>query len=230
MDYNFTANVEEKFDDIAEGKENWTTMLKDFYKKFAPEVEKTINSRSEHKAGERILGEDPESGKPVSVKIGRYGPLVQIGTADDKEKPRFAQMPKDFSLESITLEEALELFKLPRNLGKFEGKEVIIGTGRYGAYINHNRKYVTLPKNTDPLTVTLEEATALIEESRNAEKQRHLKTFDEDAKLEVMNGRYGPYISYDGKNYRLPKNLHEKVTELSYDECMAIVKKEQQRS
>ena len=230
MDYNFTAKVEELFDKIAEGKEDWHKMLKDFYKRFEPVVEKTMKARSEHKAGERILGKDPESGKPVSVKIGRYGPLVQIGSADDKEKPRFAQMPKEFSLETITLEEALELFKLPRDLGKFEGKEVTIGTGRYGAYIYHNRKYVTLPKNTDPLTVTLEEATTLIEDSRNAEKQRHLKTFEEDAKLEVMNGRYGPYISYDGKNYRLPKNLHEKVAELSYDECMAIVKKEQQRS
>ena len=230
MDYNFTAHVEERFDKIAEGKEDWHKMLKDFYKRFEPVVEKTMKSRSEHKAGERILGEEPESGKPVSVKIGRYGPLVQIGSADDKEKPRFAQMPKEFSLESITLEEALELFKLPRNLGKFEGKDVTIGTGRYGAYIYHNKKYVTLPKNTDPLTVTLEEATALIEDSRNVEKQRHLKSFEEDAKLEIMNGRYGPYISYDGKNYRLPKSLHEKVTELSYDECMAIVKKEQQRS
>ena len=230
MDYNFTAHVEERFDKIAEGKEDWHKMLKDFYKRFEPVVEKTMKARSEHKAGERILGEDPASGKPVSVKIGRYGPLVQIGSADDKEKPRFAQMPKEFSLESITLEEALELFKLPRNLGKFEGKDVTIGTGRYGAYIYHNKKYVTLPKNTDPLTVTLEEATAIIEDSRNVEKQRHLKSFEEDAKLEVMNGRYGPYISYDGKNYRLPKSFHEKVTELSYDECMAIVKKEQQRS
>ena len=230
MDYNFTAHVEEIFDKIAEGKEDWHKMLKDFYKRFEPVVEKTMKSRSEHKAGERILGEEPKTGKPVSVKIGRYGPLVQIGSADDKEKPRFAQMPKEFSLESITLEEALELFKLPRNLGQFEGKDVTIGTGRYGAYIYHNKKYVTLPKNTDPLTVTLEEATALIEDSRNVEKQRHLKSFEEDAKLEVMNGRYGPYISYDGKNYRLPKSLHEKVTELSYDECMAIVKKEQQRS
>ena len=229
MDYNFTASVEERFDKIAEGKEDWHKMLKDFYKRFEPVVEKTMKARSEHKAGERILGEDPASGKPVSVKIGRYGPLVQIGSADDKERPRFAQMPKEFSLETITLEEALELFKLPRNLGKYEGKDVTIGTGRYGAYIYHNKKYVTLPKNADPLTVTLEEATALIEDSRNAEKQRHLKSFEEDAKLEVMNGRYGPYISYDGKNYRLPKSLHEKVTELSYEECMAIVKKEQQR-
>ena len=204
-------------------------MLKEFYKRFEPVVDKTMKARSEHKAGERILGNDPESGKPVSVKIGRYGPLVQIGSADDKEKPRFAQMPKELSLETITLEEALELFRLPRDLGKFEGKEVTIGTGRYGAYILHNRKYVTLPKNTDPLTVTLEEAIALIEDSRNAEKQRHLKSFEEDVKLEVMNGRYGPYLAYDGKNYRLPKNLHEKAAELSYDECMAIINKEQQR-
>ena len=229
MDYNFTAKVEEKFDNIAEGKEDWHKMLKEFYKRFEPVVEKTMNSRSEHKAGERILGDDPESGKPVSVKIGRYGPLVQIGSADDKEKPRFAQMPKEYSLETITLEQALELFKLPRDLGKFEGKEVTIGTGRYGAYVLHNKKYVTLPKNTDPMTVTLDEAIALIEDGRNAEKKRHLKTFEEDAKLEVMNGRYGPYLAYDGKNYRLPKNLHEKAAELTYEECMAIVNKELQR-
>ncbi len=230
MDYNFTANVEEKFDAIAEGNENWHKMLQDFYKHFEPTVEKTMKARSEHKAGERMLGTDPTSGKPVSVKIGRYGPVVQIGSAEDEEKPHFAQMPKEFSLETITLEDALELFKLPRNLGQFEGTDITIGTGRYGAYILHNKKYVTLPKKTDPLTVTLEEAIGIIEESRNAEKKRHIKTFSEDVKLEVMNGRYGPYIAYDGKNYRLPKAMHEKAGELSYEECMAIVKKEQERN
>ncbi|MBQ0073834.1 MAG: type I DNA topoisomerase [Prevotella sp.] len=225
MDYNFTANVEEKFDGIAEGKENWHTMLKDFYKDFAPTVEQTKNSRSEHKAGERILGDDPKTKKPVSVKIGRYGPVVQIGTADDKEKPLFAQLPKEFSLETITLEEALELFRLPRNLGNFEGSAVTIGTGRFGPYIYHSRKYVSLPKDKDPLAITLDEATLLINESRKAEQQRHLKTFEEDPKLEVMNGRYGPYIAYDGKNYRLPKSMHETAATLSYEECMKIINK-----
>ena len=223
MDYNFTANVEEKFDSIAEGKENWSKMLKDFYKGFAPEVEKTINSRSEHKAGERVLGEDPKSHKPVSVKIGRFGPVVQIGSAEDEEKPRFAQLPKDKSLETITLEEALELFRLPRTLDEFEGETITIGAGRFGPYVQHNRKYVSIPKDMDPLTITREEAIELIEKSRDQEKQRHVKTFEEDAELEVMNGRYGPYICYKGKNYRMPKNMHERAAELTYQECMDIV-------
>ena len=223
MDYNFTANVEEKFDSIAEGKENWSKMLKDFYKGFAPEVEKTINSRSEHKAGERVLGEDPKSHKPVSVKIGRFGPVVQIGSAEDEEKPRFAQLPKDKSLETITLEEALELFRLPRTLDEFEGETITIGAGRFGPYVQHNRKYVSIPKDMDPLTITREQAIELIEKSRDQEKQRHVKTFEEDAELEVMNGRYGPYICYKGKNYRMPKNMHERAAELTYEQCMDIV-------
>ncbi len=223
MDYNFTANVEEKFDSIAEGKENWSKMLKDFYKDFAPEVEKTINSRSEHKAGERVLGEDPKSHKPVSVKIGRFGPVVQIGSAEDEEKPRFAQLPKDKSLETITLEEALELFRLPRTLDEFEGETITIGAGRFGPYVQHNRKYVSIPKDMDPLTITREQAIELIEKSRDQEKQRHVKTFEEDAELEVMNGRYGPYICYKGKNYRMPKNMHERAAELTYEQCMEIV-------
>lgn len=225
MDYNFTANVEQDFDAIAEGKEDWHKMLKTFYKDFEPTVEKTIKTRSEHKAGERILGDDPKSGRPVSVKIGRYGPVVQIGTAEDEEKPRFAQMPKSLSLETITLEEALELFKLPRELGELEGEPVTVGAGRFGPYVLHKKKYVSIPKGQDPMTITIEEATELIKASRQAEQQRHLKTFEEDAKLEVMNGRYGPYIAYDGKNYRLPKNMHEKAAELTYEECMKIVKK-----
>ena len=225
MDYNFTANVEQDFDAIAEGKEDWHKMLKTFYKDFEPTVQKTINTRSEHKAGERVLGDDPKTGKPVSVKIGRYGPVVQIGTADDKDQPRFAQLPKEFSLETITLEEALELFKLPRELGEVDGEMVTIGAGRFGPYVLYKKKYVSIPKDKDPLTITLDEAKELIESSRKAEQQRHMKKFDEDPKLEVMNGRYGPYITYDGKNYRLPKNLHEKAAELTYDECMKIIKK-----
>ncbi len=225
MDYNFTANVEQDFDAIAEGKEDWHKMLKNFYGDFEPTVEKTIKTRSEHKAGERILGDDPKTGKPVAVKIGRYGPVVQIGTADDDEKPRFAQMPKDKSIETITLDEALELFRLPREVGEYEGEVVTIGTGRFGPYVLHKKKFVSIPKTQDPLTITLEEAVALINDSRKVEEQRHLKTFDEDPKLEVMNGRYGPYIAYDGKNYRLPKAMHPKAAELTYEECMKIVKK-----
>ena len=223
MDYNFTAKVEQQFDRIAEGKEEWNTMMKVFDKNFEPTVDKVMNARSEHKAGERQLGKEPETGKPVFVKIGRFGPVVQIGSADDTEKPRFSQLPSDKSIETITLEEALELFKLPRTIGEFEGSDVVIGAGRFGPYVMHNKKYVSLPKGTDPMKVTLEEAIQLIGEKREQEQKRHIKAFDEDAKLEVLNGRYGPYIAYDGKNYRMPKALHEKAAELSYAECMEIV-------
>lgn len=223
MDYNFTANVEQKFDDVAEGKTEWTKMMKQFDKSFEPTVEKVMNARSEHKAGERELGTDPVSGKPVFVKIGRFGPVVQIGSADDKEKPRFSQLPADKSIETITLEEALELFKLPRTLGKFEGLTVTVGAGRFGPYVLHNKKYVSLPKEEDPMTISLETAIELIIKKREQEKERHIKTFAEDAKLEVLNGRYGPYIAYDGKNYRMPKDKHEHAAELTFEECMDIV-------
>ena len=223
MDYNFTANVEQQFDKIAEGKAKWATMIKKFYKGFDPIVEKTMNIRAEHKAGERELGIDPKSGKPVFVKIGRFGPIVQIGRADDKEKPQFAQLPADKSMESITLDEAMELFKLPRTLGDFEGKAVTVGAGKYGPYILHNKKYVSLPKDEDPLTVTLETAIELIDQKRKQDDERHLKKFDEDPKLEVMNGRYGPYICYDGKNYRMPKSMHAKAAELTFEQCMQVV-------
>ena len=224
MDYNFTANVEQKFDDIAEGKTDWNKWMKNFDKEFEPEVDQVMNARSEHKAGERELGNDPKSGRPVFVKIGRFGPVVQIGTADDKDKPQFAQLPADKSIETITLEEALELFKLPRELGDFEGSKVSIGTGRFGPYVLHNRKYVSIPKEEDPMTITLERAIKLINEKRETEQKRHLKTFAEDSKLELLNGRYGPYIAYDGKNYRLPKNKMDNVEALTYEECMTIIK------
>ena len=224
MDYNFTANVEQKFDDIAEGKTDWNKWMKNFDKEFEPEVDQVMNARSEHKAGERELGNVPKSGRPVFVKIGRFGPVVQIGTADDKDKPQFAQLPADKSIETITLEEALELFKLPRELGDFEGSKVSIGTGRFGPYVLHNRKYVSIPKEEDPMTITLERAIKLINEKREAEQKRHLKTFAEDSKLELLNGRYGPYIAYDGKNYRLPKNKMDNVEALTYEECMTIIK------
>ena len=223
MDYNFTAKVEQEFDQIADGKEEWTDMMRNFDKEFEPTVDKVMNARSEHKAGERKLGDDPKTGHPVFVKIGRYGPVVQIGTADDDEKPRFAQLPADKSMETITLDEALELFKLPRTVGEFEGKNVTIGAGRFGPYVLHDKKYVSIPKDEDPLTLTLERAIELIESKRKAEEERHLKKFDEDPKLEVLNGRYGPYIVYDGKNYRIPRDLHPKAAELSYEQCMDIV-------
>ena len=224
MDYNFTAKVEQEFDKISEGKAKWNTAMKDFYKHFEPEVESVMNARSEHKAGERELGVDPKTNKPVFVKIGRFGPVVQIGTADDTDKPRFAQIPTDKSMETLTLDDALELFKLPRTVGQFEGTDVVIGAGRFGPYIMHNKKYVSLPKEEDPLTVSLDTAIRLIETKRLQDAQRHLKQFDEDPKLEVMNGRYGPYIAYDGKNYRIPKAMHERAAELTYEECQDIMK------
>ena len=223
MDYNFTAKVEQEFDKIAEGKAEWNKEMKVFYQGFEPEVEKVMNARSEHKAGERELGVDPATGKPVFVKIGRFGPVVQIGTADDEDKPRFSQLPSDKSMETITLDEALELFKLPRTVGQFEGTDVVIGAGRFGPYVLHNKKYVSLPKDENPMTITLDAAINLIQKKRLQEAQRHLKTFEEDANMEVMNGRYGPYIAYNGKNYRMPKALHEKASELTYEQCMDIV-------
>ena len=226
MDYNFTAKVEQDFDKIAEGNEQWKDMMKSFYKDFEPTVEKTINARQEHKAGERQLGIDPKSGKPVFVKIGRFGPVVQIGTAEDADKPQFAQLPSDKSIETLTLDEALELFKLPRTIGDYEGEKVVIGAGRFGPYILHMKKYTSLPKDADPMTITLDEAVKLINEKRQQENNKHLKTFEEDSDLEVLNGRYGPYLAYDGKNYRLAKALHAKAADLTYEECMAIIEKQ----
>ena len=225
MDYNFTAKVEQDFDKIAEGDEKWTDMMKDFYNDFEPTVEKTMNARQEHKAGERRLGKDPKSGKPVFVKIGRFGPVVQIGSAEDKDKPRFAQLPSEKSIETLTLDEAMELFKLPRTIGDFEGSPVVIGAGRFGPYVMHNKKYTSIPKDADPMAITLEEAIQLIKEKREQESQKYLRSFDADGKLQILNGRYGPYIVYNGKNYRMPKAMHTRVAEMTYDECMAIVNK-----
>ena len=225
MDYNFTAKVESQFDQIAEGHEEWTSMMRNFDHHFEPTVRKVMNARSEHKAGERELGVDPLSHRPVFVKIGRFGPVVQIGSADDEVKPRFAQLPSGKSIETITLDEALELFRLPRNIGEYEGDIVTIGSGRFGPYIQHGGKYVSLPKEMDPMTVTLADAIKLIAEKREQERQRHIKSFEEDSTMQVLNGRFGPYITCDGKNYRLPKSLHERAAQLTYAECKEIVDK-----
>ncbi len=225
MDYNFTAKVESQFDQIAEGHEEWTSMMRNFDHDFEPTVRKVMNARSEHKAGERELGVDPLSHRPVFVKIGRFGPVVQIGSADDEVKPRFAQLPSGKSIETITLDEALELFRLPRNIGEYEGDIVTIGSGRFGPYVQHGGKYVSLPKEMDPMTVTLADAIKLIAEKREQERQRHIKSFEEDSTMQVLNGRFGPYITCDGKNYRLPKSLHERAAQLTYAECKEIVDK-----
>ncbi len=226
LDFNFTANVEKEFDEVAEGGKDWTKLMKDFYAHFEPQVKQTMAMKSEHKVGERQLGTDPKSGKPVFVKIGRFGPIVQIGQAGDAEKPLFATMKKNQSTETITLDEALELFQLPRTLGEFEELPVVANSGRFGPYIQHAGKYASLPKTADPMKITLEEAIELIKEKRAAEAKRHLKKFEEEPELEVLNGPYGPYIAYKGKNYRLPKTLAAKAAELTLEECLNVIKEQ----
>ena len=223
MDYNFTADIEKEFDEIAEGKISWEGVVKKFYEGFEPLVEKSVNTRTEHKVGERILGNDPATGAPIAVKIGRFGPVVQMGGAATGQKPRFAQLAAGQKLETITLAEALELFRLPRKLGMYEGEPVIIGAGKYGPYVSHKGSYVSVPKGTDPMEITFEQAVIMMHHKHQEEAERHLKTFPEDAELEVLNGRYGPYITYKGNNYRLPKAMHERAKELTYEECMQIV-------
>lgn len=222
MDYNFTANVEKEFDDIAEGKKEWHAMIRDFDKDFSPLIDNTIKDKTEHKVGERFLGNDPKTGKPVSVKIGRFGPVVQIGSASDEDKPQFAQLKKGQSIQSITFEEAMELFSLPRTLGKYKEKPVTIGAGRFGPYILYDGKYTSLPKDYDPMKVGLAAAIQLIDQHREAEAKKLLQTFTEDAELQVLNGRWGAYISYKGTNYKIPKKYRD-AGELSYATCMEIV-------
>ncbi|MCF8346133.1 MAG: type I DNA topoisomerase [Bacteroidales bacterium] len=222
MNYNFTADVEKEFDSIAMGKADWQEMISNFYKPFHNKVEETSET-SERSKGEKLLGEDPKTGKPVTVKIGRFGPMVQIGDAEDEEKPRFASLLKGQSMETITLEEALDLFKLPRKLGQFEDAEVTVAIGRFGPYVRHQNKFVSLSKEDDPYTVELDRAVELIQAKREEEKNRIIKTFDEEPELQILNGRYGPYITYNKKNFRIPKS--RKPEELTLEECMEIIKK-----
>jgi DNA topoisomerase-1 len=224
LDYNFTANVEKEFDTIAEGKLEWTKAMNKFYKVFHPIVETASAVKTEHKVGERELGIDPKSGKSVFVKIGRYGPIAQIGQAnpdDKKDKPLFASLMKGQSIETITLDEALKLFELPRTVGKYEGEEMIAGFGRFGPFIRHNGLFISIPKTMNPTSITPEEAIELIEDKRKKEQERHIKTFDEDPEVEVLNGKYGPYIAYKGANYRIPKGADP--TSLRLDECRKII-------
>ncbi len=222
VNYNFTAQVEEKFDEIAEGKLEWTKMIDEFYKPFHDNVTKT-EKESDYSKGERVLGTDPATGKTVSVRIGRYGPVVQLGSNDSsgKEKPQYASLLKGQLISTITLEEALALFKLPRNIGTFEGNEVVIAVGRFGPYVRHNGKFYSLKKDDNPLTIDLTRAIEIIEEGRLKEKQRVIKTFSEDAELLVLNGRWGPYISKAKSNYKLPKGVN--AAELTYNDCLKII-------
>ena len=228
MDYNFTASVEKQFDEIADGEKQWGDVMEHFYEGFHPLVEETMASRSEHKVGERILGTDPASGKQVSVKIGKYGPVVQIGTAEDAEKPRFAQLQKEHSLETITLEEALDLFKLPRTLGELEGKEVSVGNGRFGPYVRCDNQFVSIPKPMDPLSITLEEAVRLIREKQDAAAKRVIKTFPENPDLQILNGKYGPYISYEGKNYKIPDSIDASF--LNMEACFKVIELQKEKA
>lgn len=225
MDYNFTANVEKELDAIAEGEEDWTKVIDGFYKIFHPTVEEAIAIHKDHRIGERMLGNDPKSGKPVFVKIGRFGPMAQIGDSktDKEEKPQFATLMKGQSIETITLDEALKLFELPRTLGEFEGKTVVVGVGRFGPFIRHDGKFVSIPKTLNPLSISLDEAVTLIQEKRTQEEQRHIKTFEEEPELEILNGRFGPYIAYKGKNYKIPKSGYT-PTEMTLEECLALVR------
>ena len=221
MDFNFTANVEKEFDEVAEGEKEWTGMMDSFYKGFHPLVDKTIHSKTEHKVGERVLGTDPVSGKPVSVKIGRFGPVIQIGTADDEEKPRFAQLAKGLSMETITLEEALDAFKLPRTLGDYDGHTVTVGVGRFGPYVRYDKLFVSIPKGTDPMEISLDEAVELIKNKIEAQEKKFIKVFDADPDMQVLNGRYGPYISYQKKNYKIPENVEP--ADLSLEACFKVI-------
>ncbi|MFC2129390.1 type I DNA topoisomerase [Bacteroidota bacterium] len=221
MDFNFTANVEKEFDEIALGNTNWTEMIGKFYGPFHQRVENTMET-SEKSKGEKLLGEDPASGKPISVKIGRFGPMVQMGEADDEEKPRFASLLKGQSIETLSLEQALDLFKLPRILGLFEDSEITVAIGKFGPYVRHNNKFYSLQNEDDPHTVSIERAIELIQIKREEDKNRIIMEFSEEPDLLVLNGRYGPYISYKKKNYKIPKS--KTPAELTLEECLDIIK------
>ncbi len=222
LDYDFTASMEEKFDQIAEGNSDWNREISQFYALFHPEVEKANEMRTEHKIGERVLGNDPQTGEPVSVKIGRFGPIVQIGSADSDTKPRFASLRKDQSVFDITLEEALKLFDLPREVGEFEGKPVVAAVGRFGPYLRHDGKFVSIPKTLSPTSISLEEAEELIKAKREADNNKIVKTFDEDADVQILNGRYGVYISYKKGNYKIPKSVTDPAT-LTLEQVREII-------
>lgn len=226
VDLNFTARVEQDFDRIADGKLDWHNDISKFYKRLDPLCEQVLAEKTDTKEGERILGEEPKTGKVVSVKIGRFGPVAQIGRASDEDKPRFASLKQGQSIQSITLEEALELFKLPRTLGDYEGVTVSVGAGRFGPYVQHNHQYVSIPRDTDPLDLTLEEAIHLIEEKRKSEAAKHIKAFEEEPELEILNGRFGPYMKYKGENYKLTKEQKANPSALTLQQCLDIVKKQ----
>ncbi|GAA0541820.1 type I DNA topoisomerase [Chitinophaga japonensis] len=221
MDYGFTAKIEEEFDEIAHGKKVWNNMLNEFYQPFHKDVANTLEN-AERVKGERYLGDDPESGKPVVARMGRYGPMIQIGKAEDEEKPRFAKLKATQSIETISMDEAMELFKLPRNLGLFEGTEVIVNIGRFGPYAQHDKKFYSLKKEMDPYTVELDEVGPLIVEKRTAKDQRTIKIFEKE-KIQILKGPYGPYIKQGLKNYKIPKERIDHAADITVEEAKAII-------
>ena len=225
MDYNFTAKVEKQFDEIAEGELVWNNMIRSFYDPFHSKVESALND-AERTNGVRILGIDPVSGKELSVKIGRFGPLAQLGEATEEgEKPQFASLRAGQHLETITIEEAMELFKLPRNLGDFEGKSVTVAIGRFGPYVRHDSKFISLEKNVDdPYSIELDRAITLIESKREKDLNAVIKVFEQDPEVKLLNGRWGPYISYKKNNYKIPKSTD--AAKLSYEDCMSLIEKQ----
>ena len=225
LDYDFTADMEQKFDRIAEGETNWNQEIARFYGLFHPEVEKANDLRTEHKVGERLLGTDPTTGEPVSVKIGRFGPIVQIGSAESKDKPRFASLRKDQSVFDIELADALKLFELPRHVGEFEGKEVIAAVGRFGPYLRHDGKFVSIPKDLSPTSITIEEAEELIKAKREADSNKVVKTFEEDPEIQILNGRYGVYIAYKKSNYKIPKSV-ENPADLTIEQVRQLIEEQ----
>ena len=220
IDYNFTANVEKEFDQIEEGQRQWNAMIKDFYKGFHRQIVSTTENSGKF-SGEKLLGQDPATGKNVYVKVGRFGPVAQIGDTESEEKPRFAGLKKDMSIESVTLEEVLKLFDFPRSLGEFEGKEITIAVGRFGPYVRHDNKFYSLAKTDNPALVEYDRAVEIINEKREKDQNNILLTFDEDPEMRVLNGRYGPYITYKKNNFKIPKGTEPST--LSYKQCLAIV-------
>lgn len=221
MDYGFTAKIEEEFDEIANGKKQWAKMLKEFYSPFHKDVENTLEN-AERVKGERPLGTDAATGKPIVARMGRYGPMIQIGSVEDEEKPRFAKLKATQSIETISLEEAMELFKLPRNLGQFEDQDVIVNIGRFGPYAQHDKKFYSLKKEMDPYTVELDEVAPLIAEKRAAKDERTIKIFEKE-KIQVLRGPYGPYIKQGLKNYKIPKERIDAAAEITVEEAKAII-------
>lgn len=221
MDYGFTAKIEEEFDEIASGKKVWNKMISEFYSPFHKDVENTLEN-AERVKGERPLGTDAATGKPIVARMGRYGPMIQIGSVEDEEKPRFAKLKATQSIETITLDEAMELFKLPRTIGQFEDSDVVINIGRFGPYAQHDKKFYSLKKEMDPYTVELDEIGPLIAEKRAAKDERTIKIFEKE-KIQILKGPYGPYIKQGLKNYKIPKEKIDNAADLTVEEAKAII-------